>query len=138
MTAATVPCEQCARPILGESAVYSNAGKLLCTTCLSATQYLEADARSAAARRKVQVAVGVTLALLVIVPGAMFALGQGRIVARTLLVLGFIGLFGGNSARRMFVRRNRNPDPTVARGTAYVMLGGLAALLAGALLEGRF
>lgn len=118
--------------------MYSSTGKLLCKTCLAATQYLEADARGAASRRKMQIALGVTLALLVIVPGAMFALGLGSIVAHTLVGLGLVGLFGGNTARRMFVRRNRNPDPTVARGTAFLMLGGLVALIAGGLLEGRF
>lgn len=138
MSAATVPCEQCRRVVPSGSAVYSSKGELLCTSCLSATQFVEADARGAASQRRVRVALGVTLALGVVVPGAMFALGLGKLVAHTLVGLGLVGLLGGNSARRMFVLRSRNPDPTVMRGTVYLMLGGLVALLAGAALEGRF
>jgi hypothetical protein len=138
MTEATVACEQCTRAVPTESAVYSSTGKLLCKTCLAATQYVEIDARGAASRRRTQIALGVTLALLVVVPGAMFALGLGQIVAHTLVGLGLVCLFGGNSARRMFVVRNRNADPTVVRGTVFLMLGGAVALCAGGLLEGRF
>ena len=138
MTSTTVACEQCARAVPTDSAVYSSTGKLLCNTCLAATQYVEIQARGASSRRKMQIALGVTAALVVVVPSVMFALGLGQIVAHTLVGLGLLCLFGGNSARRMFVRRNRNPDPTVARGTVLLMLGGAVALLAGGMLEGRY
>lgn len=136
--AATSVCERCTRTMPSAEATYSTTGKLLCWQCRGAAQFEEADQRAANARRSMKIFLGVALALAVLVPGLLFATGQGVVVAHSLVGIGVLGLVGGNTARRMFVARNRSADPFVRSGVLYMMAGGALAFMLGMFLESRF
>jgi hypothetical protein len=134
MSAATIPCDQCAQAVTAESAVYSSGGKLLCSSCLDAASMVEADALGAAARRKTKVALWVIVALLIIVPAAMVAAGQAEMLGVTLEALGSVIAGAGLLALRG-MRRIRNADPLYRRGALLMLGSGIPTLMAGLVLQ---
>jgi hypothetical protein len=88
-----------------EPASYWSAGKVrfLCPSCLKDAQIV--------AWRKAIVALGVIIALLVIVPGVILASGLGRFLGYTLMALESVSGTAGMLAIR---QRNRDPKITLA------------------------
>jgi hypothetical protein len=132
MTATTVPCEQCGKQVPQSAVTYSTSGQRVCPAC-AATAVMASNAdRAAVSRRNTRIALIVSAVLVVGVPLLMIAAGAGEYVATGLMIMGALLLFGGRSALRM------STDPGVRRSAVFLMLGGVGALVAGALLQGVF
>ena len=134
----TIACEKCGISVPADAITYSPDGQQVCSSCLAKGQIAESEARGEQSRRTTRNALIAGGVLVVAIPTLMVAAGAGRHVATALMVLGAAALLGGRSARRMYVVRNSKPDPIVARGTALVMLGGLALVILGAVLQSAF
>jgi hypothetical protein len=135
MTVATIACEQCGTRVPSAEATYSTSGLQICRSCHAGAELAAGDARVAENQRTTRIIFAVTALLVVGIPGGLIAAGQTQLLSTALCILGGVLLFGGNTARRMFVARNANPDPAVARGTIFMMLGGAGLFGLGMLLQ---
>ena len=110
-----------------EPASYWSAGQVrfLCPSCLKDAQIV--------ARRKATVALGMIIALLIIVPGVIIASGLGRFLGYTLIALGAVTGTAG-----MLAIRQRNRDPKVTLGAFGVIAVSVAVIVAGMSLVESF
>jgi hypothetical protein len=126
-TATTIPCEQCGQPFPKASATYSTAGQLVCPACNATSAMADTEARAAAGRRSMRIMLLAAAALLVGMPALMIAAGAGEYLATGLMIMGGMLLVGGRMAFRMGTR-----------GAAWVMLAGVAVLVLGGVVQGKF
>ena len=141
---AGIACEGCSKLTYTSELTYSTDGRRLCPTCCDGEQIARSEQAATAALRRERRTLVVVLVLLVGVPAAMIALGQGRLVSTTLGVVGALVFLGGLSALRMQIGMGvlaRNAGEVSRRetiGAVLVAAAGFVAFLAAIFLHGLF
>jgi hypothetical protein len=120
-------CDQCAQASTTELVSHWSGGKVrfLCSSCLETARSL--------ARRGAAIALGVTAALLILVPSVIIAAGLGRILGYTLTVLGLMTGIAGS-----LVLRARGVELKIKLWALGVMVVGTTVSAAGMILADRF
>lgn len=104
MTAATSVCEKCGQAIAAGAVLYSSAGEVTCPACNQAALAVELEQRGRVSRRRGRVVLGVVIAVVVLVPTAMFLAGHGQRMGEAMMALGVGCVFGAGIAVRLFFR----------------------------------
>ena len=112
MTAA-MQCGRCKEPVAPGAGEYTPDGELLCGKCRIVFQVSAADATVASSKRKVRILAGVVLAVIIFVPGVLFAVGAGQYVIKAMfgitMATWMLSWFVLNEMARQARRGTRDP-----------------------------